>query len=202
MHIPSITLRSYIHTTIANILRPTSFAIDATCGNGHDTAFLAQHISAAQHIYAFDVQHKAIVSTYNRLHKLGKLDTTTLFHIGHETLYATLSFHTYGALPQCDAILFNLGYLPHSDKRCITQTKTTLQAITQACSLLSLGGILSIHTYHGHHGGYEEYSAIDTWSKALPTECYHSFTIEQHNKRSHYEVVFIIQNVSKETLPS
>lgn len=192
-------MRSWIHDTIASVLTPTSFAIDATAGNGHDTLFLAQHITAKEHIYAFDIQSQAIQRTSQRLHEHTLLHTTTLFTIGHETMIATLDFHTKGNIPLCDAILFNLGYLPHSTKKCITQARTTCCALSQALQLLALQGILSIHTYHGHAGGYEEYQHILAWSKRLSTQEYHVFTLEQQNKKSHHEVVFFIQKVRETT---
>ena len=191
-----LSLRSWIHTTIEHLLTPTSFAIDATAGNGYDTLFLSQYIKEPEHIYAFDIQRQAIENTYNRLQQHSTLYTTKLFAIGHETMWDTINFYTQGTIPHCSAILFNLGYLPHTDKTCITKPITTLYALSQALELLAQHGILSIHTYHGHAGGYEEYQAVLQWSTNLPTEKYHVFTLEQKNKKSHSEVVFLIQKIA------
>lgn len=193
-----ISLRSWIHTTIKHVLTPTSFAIDATVGNGYDTLFLSQYIREREHIYAFDIQIQAIHTTHSRLRQYNMLHTTKLFHIGHETMWHTLNLYTKGNPPRCSAILFNLGYLPHSDKQCITQAQTTCLGLAQALQLLALYGILSIHTYHGHPGGYEEYQQVLEWISHLSRKQYHVFALEQKNKLSHHEVVFFVQKISEE----
>lgn len=192
----TISLRNIIHSIISNVLTPDSIAIDATAGNGYDTLFLSDHINGSGHIYAFDIQLQAIEQTYTRLADNGKLTNTTLLHIGHQTILHTLSLLKKDIEQQCSAIIFNLGYLPSSNKQCITKPPTTLQALQQALFLLKKQGIISIHTYHGHKGGYEEYCAISEWCSSLHTEEFHIFSIEQINKHSHKETVFFIQKIS------
>lgn len=41
--------------------------VDMTCGNGHDTVFLASRMARDASLYAFDIQNKAIASTRKRL---------------------------------------------------------------------------------------------------------------------------------------
>ena len=47
----------------ASCLRPGDTAVDATCGNGHDTAFLAKAVGPGGTVHAFDVQQAAIDAT-------------------------------------------------------------------------------------------------------------------------------------------
>ena len=45
------------------VLRPGGVCVDATCGNGHDTAFLAKAVGPDGTVHAFDVQPAAIEAT-------------------------------------------------------------------------------------------------------------------------------------------
>lgn len=141
-------------------LQPGDVVIDATMGNGHDTLFLTQCVSPGGHVYAFDVQAAALVETRKRV----PADMTTLFHAGHETMAANVPAEHHGRIA---AIMFNLGYLPGSDKTCITQTETTLAALQQAIELLRPGGILTIAVYPGHDGGAQESREIAAWAAGL-----------------------------------
>ena len=80
------------------------------------------------------------------------------------------------------AVSFNLGFLPGSDKRIVTQAETTLEALDAAARLLSPGGLLSVHVYTGHAGGMEEGRAVLAWSEALPWEKWRVTALSQHNK--------------------
>lgn len=66
------------------------------------------------------------------------------------------------------AVMFNLGYLPRSDKTIITSPKTTLPALQAAFSLLAPGGLISIVIYSAHQGGLIESDAVLSWAKAIP----------------------------------
>jgi Trans-aconitate methyltransferase len=55
------------HDFLAQVLDDESVAVDATMGNGNDTAFLA---GLAQKVYAFDVQEQALEKTRQRLSDL------------------------------------------------------------------------------------------------------------------------------------
>jgi len=68
---------------------------------------------------------------------------------------------------QIAAIMFNLGYLPGSDKTCITRTETTLAALQQAVELVRPGGIVTLAVYPGHEGGAEESREIAKWAAQL-----------------------------------
>jgi len=146
--------------TLLTYQKNAHISVDATMGNGHDTDFLARH---SHHVYAFDVQEPAILNTLHRLQASKQAHKVTLVHDGHESMT--------NYLPQEDNIdifMFNLGYLPQSDNTVImTQTKSTLQALEIATSLLSKTGIISIIAYPGHTGGKTELTAIQQWLQSL-----------------------------------
>ena len=62
-----------------------------------------------------------------------------------------------------DCILFNLGYLPGSDKMIITTAKDTLSALNQSQRLLKENGALFVTAYRQHEGGQDEANAVETW---------------------------------------
>src|SRR5699024_12669977 len=52
-------------TLLRQHINKDSIVIDATCGNGHDTEFLAQQVPNGK-VYAFDIQEVAIQNTSNK----------------------------------------------------------------------------------------------------------------------------------------
>jgi predicted methyltransferase len=142
-------------------------AIDATVGNGYDAEFLARCVGAQGHVYGFDIQQQAIANTQNRLRGLGLERRVTLFKAGHESMEEHLDENLRGHFA---AIMFNLGYLPGGDKSLQTQTKTTLNALTQSLNLLKVGGIITVVTYSGHTGGDSETRDVSNWLKELSSD--------------------------------
>jgi hypothetical protein len=69
-----------------------------------------------------------------------------------------------------NAIMFNLGYLPGGDKQIITQTASTVAALTVANQLLSVNGMITILAYPGHLGGDVETEAVKQWTEQLPAD--------------------------------
>src|SRR5512144_1655855 len=69
-------------------VKPGDRVMDATCGNGHDTLFLAGLVGAGGTVFAFDVQEQALEKTRQLLGENGYLDRVQLFHAGHEELAA------------------------------------------------------------------------------------------------------------------
>ena len=70
------------HDFLAEVLDDESIVVDATMGNGNDTAFLA---GLAKKVYAFDVQEQALEKTRQRLSDLA-IENAELILDGHENL--------------------------------------------------------------------------------------------------------------------
>ena len=68
-----------------------------------------------------------------------------------------------------NAVMFNLGYLPGSDKHVKTQSKSTIAALTTAVDLISPGGLITVLAYPGHDGGGDETRDVDQWRLGLDT---------------------------------
>lgn len=153
------------HRLVAAHLFDGATAIDGTVGNGHDTRFLAQAVGAKGRVLGFDVQVEALEKTRQLLHVHALSVDVRLFHEGHERLAARLAAE---GITQIDAAMFNLGYLPGSDKRCTTRPDTTLVALQAALAHLAEGGVLTAMLYHGHSGADDEAEAVLAWARALP----------------------------------
>jgi predicted methyltransferase len=132
------------------VLRPGDTAVDATCGNGHDTAFLAAAVGPRGVVHAFDVQPAAIEAMQLRVAESlhAELQPTLRCHLASHADMLQL-------VGSCAArvVMFNLGYLPGSDRGTTTQTGSTLAAVQAACDVLQPGGLCSILCYTGHPGG-------------------------------------------------
>lgn len=160
-------LTQVAHAKLAAALHPGDLAIDATAGNGHDTLFLAQQVSPGGHVLAFDRQASALAKTRQRLTDANLLDCTTLIEGDHATMLEHAPTDWQGRV---QAIAFNLGYLPGSDKEVITQASSTRAALDASLVLLSPGGLLSVLIYRGHEGGHGEEAMILQWIEDRSTD--------------------------------
>ena len=111
----------FAKTLINQHIQDDSIVIDATCGNGNDTLFLAEQVPNGK-VFGFDIQ-KAIEHTKE---KIASFKHVTLIHDGHENILNDISSDVIGNV---DAAIFNLGYLPKGDKTIVTKPETTIQAI-------------------------------------------------------------------------
>jgi methylase of polypeptide subunit release factors len=155
-----VRLTRQAHEAVAGVLGEGSLALDATAGNGHDTRFLAEQVGATGHVWAMDVQPAAIEATRNRLADAGLGERVTLLCESHAHIREQVRPHGERKL---DAVMFNLGYLPGSDRTRTTGADTTIPALEQSMAMLASGGCLSLMVYRGHDGGEAEWNAIREW---------------------------------------
>ena len=157
-------LTQTVQEQLSDLIQPGDICIDATAGNGHDTLFLATQVGQHGKIYAFDIQNMAIEHTRERLAQQQLLDQVKLINDSHEHMSASLPDNFSG---QVSVIMFNLGYLPGSDKSCITRPDSTVTALKQAAALIKSKGIISVMLYPNHEGGHDETRAVLNWSENL-----------------------------------
>lgn len=176
-------------------------AVDATCGNGNDSLFLAQALrdtpgAAGNHaILALDIQQQAIESSRKLLCQHGLDRNVRLFHQSHDTL-AELIKEAGQEAPLgifLAAVMFNLGYLPRSDKRVTTCRESTLPSLETAANAMNAHGLLSVHAYGGHHGGSEELAAVDAWCASLDPALWKVARYSVHNQRRNPEALFLLR---------
>ena len=164
----NISLTQEAHERVAIILKEGDVAIDATCGNGYDTIFLAKVVGETGRVYGFDIQQEAINNTERHIEQ-ENLHNVDLFIACHSEISQWID-QQY--LIPIKAIMFNLGYLPGSDKSIITQAETTLKALNSALNIISVNGLITVIVYPGHHGGEIESNAVFSWLNILSCEQY------------------------------
>lgn len=158
--------RFWAEELLRQAVLPGEICVDATMGNGGDTALLCELVGETGRVIAFDVQKEALRATEEKLQALGYAARATLILEGHEHMARHVS-------EPAGAVVFNLGWLPGTDKRITTQTDTTLRALEQALSLLRVGGLITLCAYPGHEEGDHERAEVLTWAENLPPKDYH-----------------------------
>ena len=184
------TALHFSHQLLKEVVEPGDFVIDATMGNGHDTAFLAELVGPSGEVFAFDIQKEALINTEQKLTELNLLPQTTLFPLGHEHLHAVLDEET-----EITAAIFNLGYLPKSNKEIITKPATTKQALDGLLPHLVKGSRIILVVYYGHEGGSEELDLVTNYTQALPQDVYSVLRYEFINQKNQPPVLFCIEMV-------
>lgn len=162
---PDLTAVRLVQDYLAAHLPHAALCIDATCGNGGDTAFLCG-LSAASggRVLGFDIQPEAIAST--RAHLAQKGFTAELHRDSHANL---LQYVTPGT---ADAVMFNFGWLPGADHAVFSTAGSSIPALEAALTALRPGGVLSAILYSGRVIGSDEKQHILQWARALPlTKC-------------------------------
>lgn len=154
--------QQFSHEMILSVNPENGIFIDATAGNGHDTLFMAQHIDTSSKILAFDIQENAILQTRQLLQNNDLYEKVTYILDSHT--------HILNYLGENDLVrlaIFNLGYLPGSDKKIITTPSSTLEAIHILLSKLEKKGKIIIVSYYGHDGGLEEKNSVEKLLSSL-----------------------------------
>jgi 16S rRNA C1402 N4-methylase RsmH len=143
---------NYAHHLLEDSINVGETVIDATCGNGNDTLFLSKIVGDDGHVLAFDVQEQAIENT-KQLIQANNFDNVSFINDSHAHLSEYLSVEMVGKI---GGSIFNLGYLPRSDKTIITEGQSTIAAIDTILHFLKKNGLIVIVVYHGHEGGKSE----------------------------------------------
>lgn len=174
------------HLLLQSFVRDGHYAVDATCGNGHDTLLLARLVGPQGHVWGFDIQRQAVEETGRRLAEAGLAHRATLLPVGHEELQEQV------AVP-LQVVLFNLGYLPGGDRSIITRPDTTGSALEQSLGLLAAGGIVIVTIYPGHDGGSEEQTAVERWAAGLDPRAFHCWRMGQINVTTAAPYLLLVQ---------
>lgn len=159
----NMRLTETVHARLKDHLCEGDLAIDATAGNGYDTVFLAEQIGSTGRVIAIDIQSIAIDSTHRKLAAAHLEDRVTLLVADHRIELESL---VESQPAKVAALLFNLGYLPGSDKSVQTQQTNTVKALDASILLLRQGGLLCVTAYRGHIGGLEEAQSVESWMRS------------------------------------
>ncbi len=183
---------AFSHQLLEQAVSPGDNVLDGTIGNGHDTLFLANLVGQTGTVYGFDIQPQAILTTKQRL---------TAHHLMAANIHLFQESHAKISeiLPEkvkLKAAIFNLGYLPGSDKQITTQATSTISAIKACLSRLATLGMVVIVVYYGHPGGEAEKSAVVDFVSALDQQKYTVLSYRFLNQKHTPPFVLAIQRKS------
>lgn len=174
---------------VKNYIKEGTVAVDATCGNGHDTLSLIENGCSV--VYAFDIQPEAISSAKKLL---------MANHIPKEA-QAKFILANHRDIPlyvnEANVIIFNLGYLPCGDKTITTKRDNTLSAVKNSLDILAVDGIISIAMYSGHKEGKEEKEALLDFAKTLDKRIFHVAYINLLNQPNNPPEILLITRKEK-----
>ncbi|MGE5422030.1 MAG: class I SAM-dependent methyltransferase [Ignavibacteriales bacterium] len=174
------------HMFVSQVVHPTDTVIDATCGNGHDTVFLAGLVREGK-VLSFDIAEEAIEKTERLIAKNQLSDLVVIIHANHVDIPQFVT-------SPVKAIMFNLGYLPGS-KTSITSAADSLQAVTSSLSLLASGGVMTIVFYTGHPGGREEADLIIDFVSGLPQQEFEVVKMKFLNQINDPPALLVVQKI-------
>ncbi len=146
------------HLFLEQHIKPGDTVIDATCGNGHDTLFLANLVGEKGTVHAYDIQELAILNSK----ELTKDFSNIIFH---------QTSHEFINVDKIDAVIFNLGYLPSGDKNITTLLSSTKKAILNLINKFETNKkmLILIVVYPGHYEGTKESIWLDEYLTNLDT---------------------------------
>ena len=166
---PDLTAVKFVQDFLAARLVHPQLCVDATCGNGGDTAFLCGLTAPAGRVLAFDVQPEAIRSTRARLEQADvPADRYSLICGSHADLLQYVQPGT------ADVVMFNFGWLPGADHGVFSTAQSSIPALQAALQAVRPGGIVSAILYSGAVIGSDEKQAVLRFLRALPLK---SFTV-------------------------
>lgn|SRR5690625_2255626 len=179
----------FAHDLLNKSVDEGEIVVDATCGNGNDTLFLSNLVGEDGAVYAFDIQAQAIETTEKLLQEHKRTNVTLILdsHAQIEKYLRNDGVETLGGA------IFNLGYLPRSDKQIITKGDSTIAAMETLLRYIRVGARIVIVVYHGHDGGKEEKNAVLQFVRELDQTYYAAITYQFINQRNNPPFVVAIE---------
>ncbi|TLS39036.1 class I SAM-dependent methyltransferase [Pseudalkalibacillus caeni] len=165
-------------------------AVDATCGNGNDTLYLAKKVGKSGSIFGFDIQEQAIENTGKKLREHNENNQVTLVHASHASIKAEIPEVHHGRVK---AAIFNLGYLPGGDKEVVTSPASTLKAVEQLLEIMAKVSILILVIYSGHPEGKVEKDKVLKYAMSLDQKNYHVLQYNFINQKNDPPFIIAIE---------
>ena len=169
-------ITSWVHHFIEDHVQPGDVCIDATMGNGNDTALFSRLTGEEGRVVAFDVQQLALDNTKAKLEKENCPGNYELVLESHEKM------GNYAEENSVSCIAFNLGYLPGGDHRKATRAESSIRAMETGLKLLKKKGMMTVCIYSGGDSGFEEKDAVLSYLKELDSKKYLVIISEYANR--------------------
>lgn len=168
-------LTEFTHFIWSGYLIEGMKVLDATVGNGQDAEFICKRIGKAGTLEGIDIQNIAVEKSRERLTESG-LSNFNLICIDHSEIESLYSSDTF------DMAVYNLGYLPTTNKTITTTMQKTERSLNTALHLIKVGGVISVTVYPGHEEGRAESDWIQSWANHLNSKIYHVMKLVYMNQ--------------------
>ena len=179
-------ITSWVHHFMEDHVQKGDICIDATMGNGNDTALLSKLVGESGKVIAFDVQQLALDHTKERMEKEECPDNYQLVLESHEHM------GNYAEKESVSCIAFNLGYLPGGDHAKATRAESSIRAIETGLDLLKKNGLMTVCIYSGGDSGFEEKNEVLTYLKQLDGKKYLVIVSEYYNRPNNPPIPVLI----------
>jgi tRNA G37 N-methylase Trm5 len=177
-------LNELSHVLMKHFIKDGHIVVDMTMGNGQDTLFVSK---LCMHVYAFDIQEKALHETRKRLEE-EKVTNVDLILSSHEHINSYVSHYDY--------VIFNLGHLPKGDKTITTKSDITLKTLDLVLNQLPIGGYVQLMVYIGHEEGIKESLALNDYFKRLSPLSYKISKLDLPYQDNYPPYIILIQKIS------
>ena len=179
-------ITSWVHHCLEDHVQPGDICIDATMGNGNDTALLSKLAGETGRVVAFDIQQLALDHTKEKMVKEECPENYELVLDSHETM------GNYAKENTVSCITFNLGYLPGGDHEMATKGESSIRAIETGLGLLKKKGLMTVCIYSGGDSGFEEKEAVLSYIKGLDAKKYLVIVSEYVNRPNNPPIPVLI----------
>lgn len=179
-------ITNWVHHFIEDHVQAGDICIDATMGNGNDTALLSKLVGEKGKVTAFDIQQMALDNTKEKLDKEKCSFNYELVLESHERM------GEYAEKESVSCITFNLGYLPGGDHAKATKGESSIRAIETGLGLLKKKGLMTVCIYSGGDSGFEEKEAVLAYLKGLDSKKYLVIISEYANRPNNPPIPVLI----------
>ncbi|AID44582.1 hypothetical protein SFBM_0634 [Candidatus Arthromitus sp. SFB-mouse-Japan] len=156
-------------------VKEKNISVDFTLGRGNDTIFLSENFN---YVYSFDLQKECIDDF-----ELKNIQNVKLILDSHENVDKYIDGFDCG--------MYNLGYLPGSNKEITTNAESTLISLYKAVNILNIGGFISIVLYIGHNQGKRESQEVLEFCSRLDNKRFNVAYLNLLNKNNPPSLVLI-----------
>ena len=179
-------ITNWVHHFIKDHVKEGDICIDATMGNGNDTALFSKLVGETGKVIAFDIQEMALENTKAKLIKEECPFNYELILNSHETM------REYAKKESVSCIAFNLGYLPGGDHAKATKGESSVRAIEMGLELLKKKGLMTVCIYSGGDSGFEEKDKVLPYLKQLNSKKYLVIISEYANRPNNPPIPVLI----------
>ena len=156
-------------------VKEKNISVDFTLGRGNDTIFLSDNF---YYFYSFDLHNECIDDF-----ELKNIQNVKLILDSHENVDKYIDGFDCG--------MYNLGYLPGSNKEITTNAESTLISLYKAVNILNIGGFISIVLYIGHNQGKRESQEVLEFCSRLDNKRFNVAYLNLLNKNNPPSLVLI-----------